>query len=1398
MKKKFRLFSVAMAGLMVVSVLSPFSTLTVQAKSMSVKRGDFTVTGTPGGSSFKNNVLTISGGGTYTISGAGKYTDDRIVVTSSKMPVIKLKNIRIKTKENKPAIEIKGRKGADMRIEGSNYASAVNTALSYTGNERLVLSGNGSLNASGIYASNGKLEIKSGTITSDSPIKAREVKISGGTLNASFGSTVLRNAANQRVFQQTVNIHGAKNKKISSLKVKNIKGATYKYSYSGMKTDENANLNVFLPANTAVVSANVGTTLYSLENTAKAAAEMLRNSSSESISTGSSSLSSNTVLEGTTTPITERLSVSNSLADRINAVTAENTGISYSLLSGPSSASLLRAPSGGGDPDANVSVINVDVSTTGGAESATEASILVNGKVDIFAIEKKVDPATGAEIDMTYAEFIKKFKAYETDKITLHNPDGSIAGTTERYGGREFKYLWTSGEPTVASLQLPDGAKTLAEGLKPGKTLIRCDIDAKYIERKEIQKPVPNSNPVAYTYEVVEEKRELKNVAHVYLTLFVMPDLLDVEVTPATSEIIVGGPEGSSTCDLTAKITGLTDSKPNENTDVTINNVQYVWREVLPKSDMTGSYIAITYGTDNKDIDYKEEDVRQKEYTGTVPINGQTIDKQNGLPNAYKVTVQAQREARNIKVGLKTFLEYTFKTQEYDNKGKPVIDPVTKKQKMVTRTVKTILPEKFVVINIDDKGALTVDKNTLNLTVNSNNSPSVDTVTATLSGARTDLVDFKWWEYSGPAKNSYVDFSNKKGLVAEPDNEDNKALPIYDENAAKYTENKKKMRGSDGATITVQALEAGITYLYVEATYENPDTKTKYTKEAVVKVIIKDGSPNANGGGSGSGGSGSGSGGSGNGQGNGNGQGSNGNGDLLISDLPNVIYNTKAHTPNFTVKSGINLLRSGVDFDYTFMDNIDAGKATLMVNGKNQYDGFWAKKTFDIAKADFVIKNPVLAINTLRANNYTYDLSKLLPATGMTPTDKANTVYKLGKSTLPKTNFSNITNGGNTPILSFDAKGITSEGTQGLLELSIDSSPNFNKASIHLTVKSDSGMKVTFNPKNGQDAFSMNVEPGAKLNVPDTPKKDNATFTGWYKADGKQWNFDTDLVASSIELYAGWRDGRDTGNTETLNYNSNDGRINQSSIDKAVSEHRDLKVNVLNQKGDIVSQWLFDADRLGGLTAGAFDLNTDIYDAEESPAFNLLKEDNDGQKGIGISIGSGSDLPIGSMVKVRASEDLGGRKGRSLYLYKYDSDSHKLLTLPRRSKVKVDSEGYAQIPVLESGDYILATKRPNGKNIVTLNKQIKISKIKSASVGNTKKIKVKASPTLKKVNNLKQAMPYYYGAYSVSFSSSNKKIAKVSKNGNVKFLKKGKVKIYANIRLYNGTKTRKTITVKVK
>ena len=64
-----------------------------------------------------------------------------------------------------------------------------------------------------------------------------------------------------------------------------------------------------------------------------------------------------------------------------------------------------------------------------------------------------------------------------------------------------------------------------------------------------------------------------------------------------------------------------------------------------------------------------------------------------------------------------------------------------------------------------------------------------------------------------------------------------------------------------------------------------------------------------------------------------------------------------------------------------------------------------------------------------------------------------------------------------------------------------------------------SGLTVTYQLNNENYATQV-VPPGHTTSIPD-PDKPNHTFSGWYKADGTEWNFTNDTVTENITL-TGW------------------------------------------------------------------------------------------------------------------------------------------------------------------------------------------------------------------------------------------------------------------------------------
>lgn len=67
----------------------------------------------------------------------------------------------------------------------------------------------------------------------------------------------------------------------------------------------------------------------------------------------------------------------------------------------------------------------------------------------------------------------------------------------------------------------------------------------------------------------------------------------------------------------------------------------------------------------------------------------------------------------------------------------------------------------------------------------------------------------------------------------------------------------------------------------------------------------------------------------------------------MISDVPAQEYNGKDIDPVFTVRDGMATLTRGIDFNYSYSDNTNAGTATLIITGKGNYTGT-VDKTFTI------------------------------------------------------------------------------------------------------------------------------------------------------------------------------------------------------------------------------------------------------------------------------------------------------------------------------------------------------------------------------------------------------------------------------------------------------------------
>lgn len=154
--------------------------------------------------------------------------------------------------------------------------------------------------------------------------------------------------------------------------------------------------------------------------------------------------------------------------------------------------------------------------------------------------------------------------------------------------------------------------------------------------------------------------------------------------------------------------------------------------------------------------------------------------------------------------------------------------------------------------------------------------------------------------------------------------------------------------------------------------------------------------------------------------------------------------------------------------------------------------------------------------------------------------------------------------------------------------------------------------------------------------------------------------------------------------------------------------------------------------------------------------------------------------------------------GSSVYVYYYNKKTRKLEEIAN-SKRTVLNNGMTGIEGYSGKDYVVTNKELSGKNVVTLLEKSKVS-VKKTKVkkGSSTKVKVALPQDLITKSSLKKNAGYGKQAAVIVYKSSDKGIAKVSKNGTIKAKGKGQATISVKIKLADGkVKTvKKKVTVK--
>ena len=235
----------------------------------------------------------------------------------------------------------------------------------------------------------------------------------------------------------------------------------------------------------------------------------------------------------------------------------------------------------------------------------------------------------------------------------------------------------------------------------------------------------------------------------------------------------------------------------------------------------------------------------------------------------------------------------------------------------------------------------------------------------------------------------------------------------------------------------------------------------------------------------------------------------------ITLDSDTFVYDGTAKTPNATVKVGNNVLVKGTDYDVKYINNIDAGTATILITGIGNYQGSAESKNFTITKRAIEV--------TAGSKSKVYDGTALTCATvSITSSNKLAANHTLSASTL-----GSITNVGTTEnviaICKIFASGVdvtsnyiitTKAGTLGITKATVAGSISIKGTNV---VGETLSVEPNLTPANAELTYEWYYN--------DT----NTTSNGTKISEGKTLTLTDDLAGKYIYV---------VGKTNSSNYNA--------------------------------------------------------------------------------------------------------------------------------------------------------------------------------------------------------------------------------------------------------------------
>jgi len=263
--------------------------------------------------------------------------------------------------------------------------------------------------------------------------------------------------------------------------------------------------------------------------------------------------------------------------------------------------------------------------------------------------------------------------------------------------------------------------------------------------------------------------------------------------------------------------------------------------------------------------------------------------------------------------------------------------------------------------------------------------------------------------------------------------------------------------------------------------------------------------------------------------------------------------------------------------------------------------------------------------------------------------------------------------------------------------------------------------------------------------------------------------------------------------------------LTKDSIDTAKETGKSLRVNVVNTtKDSVVDTYsvVIPAKQLAKIDSSVEEINvtinaervTNVVKNSVKNAVTKVLNKNKGKedKTCVVSVASNEASNAGMKLTIPVTEKTTIAKGSNVYVYKYDAKTGKLVETANCRKT-VSKDGSVVVAATSGMDYVISAKKLSGKNVETIKDGISVSMSKkTAKAGKTVNVKVSLPDTV----STKSA--FGTEKATITYKSSDSKIASVSKSGVVTTKKSGTVSIKTTVKLASGQKVIKEQKITVK